>query len=331
MWSSSSRLLRTTASVVAIVSAPVGFAAEPSQKDKEAAKDAYIEGLEFREKGNPAAALEKFQLAYKLVPSPITGLAVAKALEDLGQFVEARKVYKEVAALPPKPSESPEAKSAREQAAKNAKALDSKIARLVVIVKGFPAGMEPDQVAVDGKPIAYSKAGTEILVNPGKHVVTASSASTKKALKVEAIGGESIAATLDWEQASAVAPADAAAPEAHAESTSTNSLVWWGLGLGTVGLGTSVGGFVLRGVNVADCEKYQRTNPGAACAEGNANAQTTNLVLGVLGGAVAVTGVALLIYGVAHPVPAKASASRVQPTSLWLSASPMGVSLHGRF
>lgn len=329
MWSSSSQHLCLAAIVLAVAIAPVGFAAEPSPKDKEAAKDAYIEGLELREKGNPAGALAKFQLAYKLVPSPITGLAVAKALEDQGQFVEARRVYKEIVALPPKPTESPEAKSAREQAAKNAKALDGKIARLVVIVRGFPTGVEPDQVAVDGRPIAYSKVGTEILVNPGKHVVTASSASAKKALKVEAIGGESVTATLDWEQAPTDVPSDPS-PEVHAEPTTTNRLVWWGLGLGGVGLAASIGGFVHWRVNVNDCEEYRRDHEGAACKGENVRAGTTGLVIGALGGVVAVTGVALLIYGVATPVPTT-TASRVQPASIWLSASPMGLSLYGRF
>lgn len=328
MWSSNSRLVLGTAAAVALASAPVGAAAEPSPKDKEAAKDAYVEGLELREKGNTAAALEKFQLAYKLVPSPITGLAVARALEELGQFVEARKVYREVAALAPKPSESPEAKAAREQAANNAKELDGKIARLVVIIKGFPAGMEPDEVTVDGKPVAYSKVGTEILVNPGKHVVKASSGSTKKALRAEAVGGESVTVTLDWEQASPAASSDQ--PPEPPGRTVTNSLVWWGVGLGAVGLGTGIGGFVHWRVNDKECKTFQAASDGNACSDSNLRAQNAGVVVGVVGGVMAATGVALLLYGIANPVPTSATSGRA-PTSVWLSASPVGVSLHGRF
>lgn len=336
MWSSSSLAVSGTVVAVATSCVAAGVAvAEPSPKEKEVAKDAYADGLELREKGNLAGALEKFQLAYKLVPSPITGLAVAQTLGDLGRFVEARKVYREVAAMPPKASESPEAKAAREQAGKNAKALDTRVARVVVLVKGLPPGTEPDEVTIDGKPVAYSKAGTEIVVNPGKHLVGVASGSTKKAIEVEVGPGASVAVTVDWTTTSAVFPSDPSPPEVQGGTSTTSPLVWWGIGLGAVGLGVGVGGFLSWRGNEQRCKDFQSANGGVDCAPANRTAASTGLALGVVGSAVAVTGIGLLVYGLAHPEPAAAtSASAWRPilrASISVSVSPMGVSILGRF
>lgn len=337
MWSSSSRLSRWSllllAAAVVAAHAPVlaGPVVEPSPQDKEAAKDAYVEGTELREKGNTAAALEKFKLAYKLVPSPITGLAVAKALEDLGRLVEARKVYKEVDALPPKPSESPEAKSAREQAIKNAKALEGKIGRLVIIIKGLPSGVEPDELTVDGRPVAFSKVGVEVVVDPGKHVVVATSGSSgKRTVKIVAVGGQAVTALIQFEGTSEPQPeASANEPPATTTPTRTSPLVWVGGGALVVGMGLGIWGTWHHGTEVDKCDRFTAANPGSICSN-SLDAQSRDRVVAYSGWGLAAVGAGLLVYGLLHPA-VDEQPGKVAGTSLWVGVGPTEIRLGGRF
>lgn len=267
------------------------LAAEPSGADKDAAKAAYGNGLELEEKGQHDAALAKYREAYRLVPTPITGLAVGRELEQLGQFVEARRVYAEVLALPPKPTESADAKAARAEASTRAKAVEGKVGRLLIVVKGDAA----EEVTLDGKGIHVPKSGVEITVNPGKHVIVASSGANRAEVTKDVVAGKTVFVELSLVSGSQTPPSTP--PAGPAESvTKTNGLVWAGLAVSGVGLVTGIVATINHGALDDKCVRL-----GELCSDTRA-ARDRAQVVGYVGWSLVVVGGGVLIWGLTHPV-----------------------------
>jgi hypothetical protein len=187
-------ILTVVAALVAGGSPRTAYGGEVTAADRDAAREAFAEGQELRAKKQYAAALLKFQAAFHLVPSPITALELARSQVLVGQLVEARESCTKVAAMPPKPSESPQAKVARADARAFADELRARIPSLLVRVTGAPGELA---VLVDGRPA--SRAPAKIEVNPGKHHVVARVAgAADQAADVELVEGESREVVLNF-------------------------------------------------------------------------------------------------------------------------------------
>ena len=148
-------------------------AAEATAEDKDAAKDLFAEGLELRAKADLPGSLEKFRAAFKLVPSPITGLEVARGHVLLGELIEGHAMVLEVSKMPVKATESAQGKKAREDAAELSTKLGVRIPTLVVIVRGV-GGSAGLLVSIDGHSVEPTPSNAPRRLNPGKHVVIAS-------------------------------------------------------------------------------------------------------------------------------------------------------------
>jgi hypothetical protein len=119
-----------------------------------------------------AGALKAYQAAHAIMQVPTTGLAVAKALKERGQLVEARDMLLQLARLPKDPSETAALAKAREEAAALAQSLADRIPSVVITIDGASDGVE---VQVDGEVVPPAVLGAPRKVNPGSHVITASS------------------------------------------------------------------------------------------------------------------------------------------------------------
>lgn len=160
--------------------------AETTEAEKDAARILFTEGKELRDAGKTALALDRFQRAYDLAPTPITTLELARTHAMLGHLVDARSLARSVDALEKKPGESSKSIAAREEAKQLAASLDKRVPTVIVKV----TSEEPiTSASLDGKPFEISGLDAPIAVDPGKHVL-AVRAKTDASVTVVAVEGE---------------------------------------------------------------------------------------------------------------------------------------------
>lgn len=160
--------------------------AEATEAEKDAARILFTEGKELRDAGKTALALDRFQRAYDLAPTPITTLELARTHAMLGHLVEGRRLAASVDTLEKKPGESSKSVAARDEAKQLAASLDKRVPTVLVKV----TSEEPLTAAsLDGKPFPLSALDAPIEVDPGKHVI-AVRAKTDASVTVVAVEGE---------------------------------------------------------------------------------------------------------------------------------------------
>lgn len=145
----------------------------PNAADRETARSLMGEGDQKFEAKDYAGALRAYEGAHKIMGVPTTGIAVARALEALGDLIEARDVALQVARIPVTPNEPRPFAAARTDAESLADKLASKIATVKVEVSGVPAGTAV-RLTIDGVAIPPEAASLPRKVNPGKRTVSAS-------------------------------------------------------------------------------------------------------------------------------------------------------------
>ena len=173
-WSAAVASLFTAHLALAVALPRTALAQTDDQKDQ--AKELFADGLELRGKGDDAAALAKFEAAYKLVRSPITTLEYGRSLIRVGRLVEGRERCLEATGLPEKPNESPQSKDARLAAKKLADEVTPRIPTIRVKLEGLPAGAAA-AVEIDAHLVASLALATPQGVDPGKHHISAKLAS----------------------------------------------------------------------------------------------------------------------------------------------------------
>ena len=174
--------LRQLVSAGLVLAALVGIApravyAEPTAAARRLGQGLSRDGKELRAKGDHDGALKKFAAAYSLVPSPITGLALAGEQAALGQLLEARETLGAINRMPVRDTESADGRRARVEAATLYADVGARIPVLTLTLLGLPAGTAA-VVSVDGhvEPLVALEAGFR--VSPGKHIVVVTSAGT---------------------------------------------------------------------------------------------------------------------------------------------------------
>jgi hypothetical protein len=167
-----SRRLRAGVTAALLIAVPAPALAQPSAADRDTARELMKRGDERFAAKDFAAALKAYQSAHAIMQVPTTGLAVAKALTEQGQLVEARDTLLQIARLPKDSNETTALAKAREEAAALALSLADRIPSVVITLDGAADGVE---VQVDGEAIPPAALGAPRKVNPGTHVITASS------------------------------------------------------------------------------------------------------------------------------------------------------------
>lgn len=334
-----SSLLCTAALATALALATPAPAAEVDPATVSAARAIAEEGLDLFDRGEYAAALDKFERADELIDAPTVGFYAARCLEQLGRLVEASERYLNVSRMPLDPSASDVFKAAVADAEKAYNELRERVPKLAVTVRGAPE--REVQITIDGKPVPLALVGVSRPVDPGKHVVEGTWAGRVIRREVSLPERNEATVTLDF---AGVAPPAGAAPAAGAASAaSTAPAAGAALGipqrvLGWTAVGTGAAGLVLGGITFGVASALQGDLIRLGCTEriecpdtpqtrdklGSYN--TVRLVPApafIAGGVLAAGGIVLLLTAPSAPKPRGATA---RP---WIS--PWGAGLMGVF
>jgi hypothetical protein len=144
---------------------------EPTAGDLATARAALKEALVLREKGELPQSIMRFQTAWDLVPTPVTGFELGKTQMMAGKILQAQELFQKVVRMPPSMEESERSKVAREESARLAKEIEPRIPSLKIRVK-LPAGASA-VVRVDDENVPMSGPETRRAVDPGPHDVVA--------------------------------------------------------------------------------------------------------------------------------------------------------------
>jgi hypothetical protein len=182
---------------------PAAAQAKPDKKTRDAARTAYTAGEKAYDKGDYAAALESFNKAYDLIPTPHAEYWIAKSLEQQGKVEEAVAAYQKFL-------DNPDAAKAGEDKLQDAKTrqaeLKGKLQGDVNIVTTPPGA----QVTVDGTP-QMGETPMTLKLAPGKHTISVSLAGyDSKEVAVDVAAGQQTEQTI--ELVSAEPPPETAAP-----------------------------------------------------------------------------------------------------------------------
>jgi len=266
--------------------------AQPSAADKETARRLMAEARERRSQNDQRGALQAFMAADAIMHVPTTGLEVARTQMTLGQLIEARDTSLRVARTNPEPDEPPPFTRAREEA----RQLSDDLARRIPAITVQLSGAEPNahvQVTVDGAQIPAAAVGVPRTVNPGHHVVVASSGTREAKAEVDVGEAEQKSVPLDLkEPAVAVAPEQ---PKPRAPIRPGKPLMIGGIAVGAIGLVVgSVGGLI----SLSKTSSIKSTCSGHLCP----SSQATNIDSAKSAATIANVGFAFAVVGAAAGV-----------------------------
>jgi hypothetical protein len=222
----------------------------PSAEDLKGARELFQEAYKDEQEKRFAQALEKFQRVASVKESASVRYRIGSVLEQLGRLREARDAFRALAATKPNLS-TPEQEIA-DNAAERAHQLDKKIPKLVLRLQDNPPA--DARVSIDGAPVPASTAPRQIELDPGEHVVQASSPtsnpSESKVMLTE--GGEvDVVVMLTPSKATKLPPP----PPDETTPHRNNTLAYVALGAGGVLLAAGV---VLLGIREGDISDIKK-------------------------------------------------------------------------
>ena len=245
-----------------IASAASAAEPEPSERDRNIARESVYQGDDFTKRGDFKRALEAYRRANDIMQVPTTAIEVVRASLKLGLLVEALAACEQTAAFPQQSGERAPFTAARNEALKLMTELHARIPQLSIAVR-TPTDVEP-QVVVDGKALRPYAQSTQ---NPGHHIVDASAPGLVSAHdEFDLIEGQTKRVEL------VLTPAVTAAAATKSGGTYW-PLAFSGLGLALAGVATgSVTGML--SLNAAN-ELSQVCRPDASCPP-NLGLESTN-------------------------------------------------------
>lgn len=264
--------------------------ADPTQQEKERARDLMAEGRDKRDnKSDMAGALESFRQADAIMHVPTTGYEVAKAQQALGQLLEARETVAAVLKLPVSVNDPAPFSEARAKSDALGKELDKLIPQLKIAVKlGDPKLVAT--VTVDDAPLA--SLDTPARVNPGKHVVAAKADGVPDALQeITIAAGETKDVELRLEKPGSSAPP----PPPPRKGLPTLSLIGFGVGAAGLAVGT-VTGIMAMSAEGDIGDRCQGTRCGRDVQD-DLDSAKTKATISTIGFIVAGVGVAVGVVG----------------------------------
>jgi hypothetical protein len=307
----------------AIVNPTVAYG--QTKTEIEMARNLMDEGDAKLEHGDNRGALRSYRAAHTIMNVPTTGIDVARMEAKVGNLVEARKVALEVVQMPVKLHEPKPFVQARADAQLLADALETRIPRLTIVMKGVADSVQLD-IKIDGRTIPSDDVHGPIAVDPGKHEVSVAVAGGVPEIEIVTVA-ETEKRSVTFGDGSL-----SSGPDKPARRTSP--LVYVGFGLGGAGL---VVGAITGAISLSRASDVAAVCPGGACATQAAldKAKPTNdsafvmanvsnvaFAVGVVGVGLGVTG--LLLSG-------REAKKPENETSLRLFVGPNGALLRGTF
>jgi len=323
MTSSSARRVVLALALAALAPfAPATAAAQaaPSASDLETARALVKEGREKRAAGDLPGALAAFRAAHALGQTPVTGLELARAHEQLGELLEAREVALSIGRTSVASDETERSVIARRDATALAESLRPRIPTLYVRITG---ALQPElvEVTVDGALLAPAARGQPRKVNPGKHAVAAALPGAERVERsVELAESETREVVLEVTPAAEltapvvlVAPAPLSPPEPPRDKRVSPILT---IGIVLAGGGIAVGSVTgISALNTAS--DLSALCPGNACPPQHHDVLDGARTMGTVstvGFAFAAVGAVMIVYGLAT--------SRSPARSVGLRAAP---------
>ena len=266
----------------ALTVAPTRASADPSAADKETARSLVKEGDRRFEAKDYAAALEAYRGAHAIMDVPTTGIGLGRAEEALGQLVEARDTFLEVARLPRGPREPAVFARVRSEAEQLADAIAERIPSIQAEVSGAPASVERT-VRLDDVALAPAVVALPWKVNPGPHTISVTAPGYGEATaRVVVTEGQHTTVRLALVALPAVASAplatsaDAALASVPADPVDAprgphragTYLTYGGFGLGAVGVAV---GSVTGLMHLKQTSDLRARCPGDVCLQADAS------------------------------------------------------------
>jgi hypothetical protein len=154
--------------VPAAASAAPAAVRTPSAADLDVARELHRQASALARQGKQEEALAREFAAYRAASTPITALELGRMLIDAKRIADAYDVLVHVPQIPVSPRESEKGRAARQDAAKLAASLRSKVSLISVAVRG-ESGLEID---IDGERVPAESLGEARRIEPGVHTVT---------------------------------------------------------------------------------------------------------------------------------------------------------------
>lgn len=231
---------------------------EASPDELKAAREMFQDAYKDEQEKRFAQALDKFQRVAAVKESPSVRYRIAAVLEQLGRLREARDAFRALAASI---ATMPAAQvNIANNAAERAHQLDGRIPKLVLRMN--PTSPADTRVSIDGAPVPASTTPRRIELDPGEHVIQASSPTSQASEnKVTLAEGGEVEFTVSLGAKAPVPPP----PPPHVEPEHrNNTLAYVALGAGGVLL---VSGIVLLGIREGDISDIKKAcgDSGSTC------------------------------------------------------------------
>ncbi len=265
--------------------------ATPDRKTREAARKAFTGGEKSMKAGDTAKALEQFQAAQSLIPSPIAAYWVAACLDKLGRSADALEAYQALLA-------DPQADKAGAERIAEVKARVEQLSQTVPGEVAVSAGSVAAMVTVDGQ-AQNGETPLTLRLTPGSHkLVVAAVGRLPKELSITVVAGKKEQASVELEEPPPPPPPPVAAapppppPPAPPPPPPPPSKVPAYVTLGIAGVSAGVGTYF--GVRALSAKSDYDSHPTSARADRvENNALVADMAFGVAV-TLGVTGVVLL-------------------------------------
>ncbi|WP_437526568.1 PEGA domain-containing protein [Sorangium sp. So ce726] len=328
------RVFAGLASAAAVAFGGAAAHAQEPARDPVAAEALFKAGRALVDKGDDAAGCPKFEASLALNPSASTQINIARCREREGKLATAWHDYHRALVLNRETVGEQRRRSLEEVANKGIAALEPRVPKLVIVVKGAPAGME---VLRDGTALPAAALGEPLPVDPGPHEIRASApgheAETRSITLAE---GETTTVELTLREA---AGASTAKPPTTANEARGGGAPTWAWISGAAGIalaGASVG-FLIDDLSAISAlrENCRDVSGGTYCEPGYdfaADNARKNRDFGLFAGlgAAGLVAMGVAVYGIvrssdeAAPAPAAVAVP-------WIAPSGAGASISGSF
>ena len=286
-------------------------AADPSAADRATARTLAQEGQQALDAKKFSTAADKFTRADSLVHAPTLLIGLARAQLGMNKLVEAQESFNRIIREGVAPNSPRSWTKALEDATKEVDAITARLPWVTITVLG-PTNPE---VVIDSTPVPSASLGVKRPVNPGSHTVKASAEGFLPSEKTMVFTeGQSVAVSLELEQAPADAAPVAAAPKQEAPDSSggggRKTAAFVALGVG--GAGLVVGGIF----GVLAMGKHAKLVD--ACPDKVCDPETTGATLNNYHTLGTVSTVGFIVGGVGlatrhHPAPRPVPKNRRRP------------------
>jgi hypothetical protein len=308
--------------IACVVATAEASADEPSATELATARALFDQGLTLEDKSDWAGALVLFKKVAAVRTTPQVRFHLGLCLENTGKLVEALNEFRRSLADATN-DPTPSAQVVVANAGKHISDLESRIPRLLV------RAPEGSTLQLDGGPLAASLIGAPMLVDPGKHTVTATASGQKPFETSVDLAEKSGTREIEVKFEPVVAPPESPAPQPQPETSKRSP---WPYVTGAVAVSSFAAAtvfYLLRASTMSEldgqCNAARNGCPPDkqdVASHGRTYTTLGNVFLGV---GAAFTGATIVLFAV------RPSEPRTATVAVTGGSSSLGLTMMGRF